>query len=599
MCIRDSLIPGSDVIAAKISKRPEGRNTRGRISSGIGSGAASRATQRDALMVLRKIFIWARGEGLTEGDPVDGVLAMKPVASRAITPVNKEAPRPFTFKECELVASHLHIHHQMVMWIQRILGLRVSEVYGINVEDIIDLGTRGAITLEKQGGKAFWVRGADDQIIKVNAKTAMKTSSSRRIMVAPTQLMEMMRVYLRAFHMDPDTAEVNPKARFIVGLRDPQSSGSAAYGGALKNAYESAGLGFKDVGFRASTHHLRKSMATDVDMLTDISKWLHSLMLGHAPKGHDGGADITRRVYILKSERVVEPLVKAAEELERIIDDSGCSLLTPSRMKPQYSRDHYLREERWQAHVEEVLAESGLSHPGEVMLTIAEAASRLGVTRRKLSELVRENKITATKVDQPLSSEPRYLIDPQIVEAELERSRSRISITEAAEELGTLVWPIYRAVKSGRLESTREGKRIYVERAALEEMREELLGSAALQERSMSSFEAAKVLKVGSGTIRNLRKRGVLETDPESPRNSACVTRTSVEAELARLKPRRSQREFDLTKMVTLQEAKALTGLAHNALMKLANDGVAIRRQDRKVYVDRVSLETWLEARER
>ena len=51
--------------------------------------------------------------------------------------------------------------------------------------------------------------------------------------------------------------------------------------------------------------------------------------------------------------------------------------------------------------------------------------------------------------------------------------------------------------------------------------------------------------------------------------------------------------------MVTLQEAKALTGLAHNALMKLANDGVAIRRQDRKVYVDRVSLETWLEARER
>ena len=519
---------------------------------------------------------------------------MKPLPSKAITKANKENPRPFSLTECVGVAAHLHIHHQMVFWMQRIMGLRVSEVYGVSIDDIYDVDTRGAIKFDTQGGKKFWVRDENDQIIRVDEKKGMKSQSSERLIVVPEQLMSMIRLYIRAFHMDPETSEVNPEARFIVGLRKPEFAGSSSYRSSLAKAFEAESLSFNDVGFRASTHHLRRSMTTDADTFTNISQWLLSAMLGHAPNGHEGGADMTRAVYILKAHKVMEPMIHAAQEIEALIVAEGCQMVVASAKKPQYGHGHYLREERWADHVAQVLAEGGLAATETAMLTIIEAALRLGVKRDTLSGWVRSGRIAAIEVDAPKSSEPRYLIDPLVVEEYLEAQRARITVPEAAEELGILVWPIYRAIDAGRLPVIREGRRVYVRRIDLEGARPELLGSAEMHARSISSFEAARVLKVGLPTIKALRKTGTLETDPDSPPNSAYVTRSSVTAELERTAPSKSSREFDETKMMTLAEAQDVTGLRHNDLMRLANAGVMIRRRGVKVYVERESLEAWM-----
>ena len=591
-------IPTKDLVASGLNRRPPTSAGRGRILSGVGSGGASVSTQRDILMVLRRILAWARGKGLIAHDPTEAISAMPPLAAVAITKPNKEDPRPFTLRECAAAAEHLIIHYQVVMWIQRIMGLRVSEVYGIRIGSIIDLGTRGAITLVEQGGRSFLVRDENDKIQRVNGKGEMKTKSSRRIVVAPEQVMALIRIYIRAFHMDPDTNEIDPNARLIVGLRDPGKSGGSSYYAALKRSFAITGLSFNDVGFRAGTHHLRKSMSTDVDMLTDISQWLHSSMLGHAPKGHDGGADITRKVYVLKSDRVLEPLVKAAEEIEQMIESERCVLLVPTTRRPQYSKGHYLRQKRWSEHADHVLAEAGATIPRDDKLSPAEAAARLGVPVATLMGWVRDGRIPSERVLAPRSGEPQYLIDPVVLEEHIEMQRSRVTVREAAEELGTFVWPIYRAIDAGRLPSTREGSRIYILRSDLADARSDLLGNAALHARSMSTFEAARVLGVSAASIRALRRRGTLETDPEGLPNSPFLTRASVAAELERRKPGKTRREFDMSKMMTLQEAKEATGLRHNELLQLANEGVMIRRQGYKALFERASLEAWIKSKE-
>ncbi|MGH9106409.1 MAG: hypothetical protein ACRDZX_11370, partial [Acidimicrobiales bacterium] len=128
--------------------------TKRRAPSGLSQGYVA-----DALWVLRRVLGFARANGLFPPgfDPTEGLDA--PLADKALArrPAGSQ-PRPLTLAECALIAGHLHSVHQIVFWLQRIMGLRISEAFGVRVGDVIDLGDTGLLAVQGQGGRTFTVR---------------------------------------------------------------------------------------------------------------------------------------------------------------------------------------------------------------------------------------------------------------------------------------------------------------------------------------------------------------------------------------------------------------------------------------------------------
>jgi hypothetical protein len=91
--------------------------------------------------------------------------------------------------ECTRIASHLHVVHQLAFWLQRIMGLRISEAFGVLVGDVIDLGDTGLLAAQGQGGRSFSVRDDNGVVVAVSHKETMKTAAGSRVLVVTTAMM--------------------------------------------------------------------------------------------------------------------------------------------------------------------------------------------------------------------------------------------------------------------------------------------------------------------------------------------------------------------------------------------------------------------------
>ena len=96
----------------------------------------------DALWVLRRVLGFARANGLAQAgfDPTESLDAPTPDPAAARTRRPTRQPRPLTLPECARIAAHLQPVHQIVFWLQRIMGLRISEAFGVLLGDVIELG---------------------------------------------------------------------------------------------------------------------------------------------------------------------------------------------------------------------------------------------------------------------------------------------------------------------------------------------------------------------------------------------------------------------------------------------------------------------------
>ena len=585
-------IPFGDVIDSGITFRTFSSHKPGRIRQGIGSGGSSRKYQIAMLSALRLIVVWAKDKGLMDNDPTQYVQALHPKASTELTKPNKRKPTVFSIQQCADVATHLHTHYQMVMWIQRLLGLRVSEVFGLRVSDFFDLGNLAILEIHRQGGKSFWERDEDDRPVKVDEVDSTKTPAGQRTLVVPRQLTEAIRVYVRAFHVDPVTGNVNPNSRLIVGLKDPNRAGGSSYGERLKVAFIAAGLGPLDVDFSAGSHHLRKSLSTDIRYQTTVAEALRSEIIGHRLSAKDGGAEVTMRIYTLAMP-VLKPLEDAAREIDGLIKSAGVPLLVPSAKKPGYSRGHYLRRPEWASQVDAVLADAQALHVREHYLTAAEAAQILGHKTGTITRWIRTGRLPATVVGASESQQPRYLIDPQTVDDLFEKLDGRLTVAEAAAEMGVEVFALYKAAQRGKFDVEREGHRIFVRRSQLPTVAEVLKGPQDLYERSMTLTEAAQELGVAYAAAAQSKKIGHLEGDPTAPDGIVYVTRESVAAEKQRRLAMTSPKNVDESILVDMKTAMRLTGLSHTEVLQLTHAGVLIRRSEYKFLIDRGSLEVW------
>lgn len=149
------------------------------------------------------------------------------VAARTRRPTCQ--PRPLNLSECARIATHLHPVHQLVLWLQRVTGLRISEAFGLLVDDVIDLGDTGLLLVRGQGGRAFRVRDDEGRVVSVHYKERTKTEAGTRVLVLPRAMLEPLRIAIEAFHTDPDTGEVDETARLVQGLRTADESGQLSF----------------------------------------------------------------------------------------------------------------------------------------------------------------------------------------------------------------------------------------------------------------------------------------------------------------------------------------------------------------------------------
>ena len=244
---------------------PDGTGTPGGLRRGPRREVGySDGVVRTYVQVLRNVWAYAAAVGVPiNANLLDGMTI--PVSDRP-----RSAPRkPVDLATCAVVAAGLHPVHQTALWLMRILGLRISEAYGILVGDVIDHGADqpGVIAIRAQGGKTTVRRDRRTGVLQsVDRVEETKTLSSVRLLLVPPAMMALLRVTIGAFHTDPASGDVDVRARLVPGLKHHDTGGQSALRAALKRAVAELSIGDADdvdQTFSIQPHDLRKSQLTD------------------------------------------------------------------------------------------------------------------------------------------------------------------------------------------------------------------------------------------------------------------------------------------------------------------------------------------------
>ena len=483
----------------------------------------------DALWVLRRILAFARANGLFPPgfDPTEGLDA--PIADKADLrrPVRGGQLRPLTLPECARLASHLHPVHQLTFWLQRIMGLRISEAFGILVGDVVDLGDTGLLAVQGQGGRTFAVRDERGQIVAVPHKKTTKTVAGSRVLVVPPKLMELIRVVIDAFHTDPDNGDIDSAARLVPGLQTPNRSGQHAYRHAFDEATIAEGLSSDDLGFSVSNHLLRKSCATDLAWTVGIEDVVRRRFMGHR-----AGEDVFGRIYTLDHPDVA-PLAKVAEILDHNIVMSIGGLMTPTLHRVQWGSGNPIAARS--DHVDATLAAAGwlveVGDSDDPLCDARRVAAELDIDPKTARRWMASGTIPTLVVPDAMGV-PRRHAQLSAVWQLRERLAGQILLPDLADELGLRYHEVYNMLRRLGIDvEQRLGNREYqltdevarVLRAEHERIR-------CLHLRSIRVAAAARQLKVALSTVGLLIRRGELDLDPETDSSGAkFVTRASAE----------------------------------------------------------------------
>jgi integrase len=555
----------------------------------------SKRVVADALWILRRILAFARANGLFPPgfDPTEGLEAPLPDAAAARSRKPTSQPRPLTLVECARIASHLHAVHQLAFWLQRIMGLRISEAFGLLVGDVVDLGEYGMLAVQGQGGRTFQVRDDTGAIVPVARKTTAKTAAGSRVLVLPTRMMELLRVAIEAFHADPDTGEIDPTARLVPGIMNPNRGGQLGYQTSLTDATRGEELGSDDLGFRVSSHLLRKSLATDLAWSAGIEDSVRRRFMGHR-----AGDDVFGRVYTLDHPNVA-PLTKVAAILDENIISHITSLLTPTTRTIHWGSANPIFARADQ--VTSVLADAGWQvepgDPDDPLWDAKRVAEELGIVSTTARRWMIDGSIPSVVLPDG-DGVPRRYSRMSDVWAHRDQLAGVIRLPDLAEQLGIRYDEIYRSARHLGLsiEQHPTSREFSLTDEQADALRAEHARVRALHRRSMKLPAAARQLKLTFSTVRILAINGELQLDPETDTSGArFVSRTSVQAcWLARNEAKRRKAQPVAT--VPFAEVVRFTGLGRRAVVDLVRAGVLEELAGRRSMCDitTTSLEDWL-----
>lgn len=517
------------------------RDTDGRVRIPEATAVAVRRSKRerpvglsqsvvaDALWVLRRVLAFSRANGIVPAgfDPTEGLDAPRPdpAVARARRPVSQL--RPLSFPECARVAAHLHPVHQLVLWLQRVMGLRISEAFGVLVDDVVDLGETGLLLVRSQGGRLFRVRDDEGRVVTVSHKESTKTEASSRVLVVPPAMMDLLRVVLEAFHVDPESGDVEETARLVPGLRNGDEAGQLSFREAFVTAAAAEGLGADDLGFPVVPHLLRKSVATDLAWQPGIEDAVRRRFMGHR-----AADDVYGRVYTLDHPELA-PFEEVARVLEEMIRGSIGSLIVPTTRRIRWGHsNHYLQRV---AHVDATLGAVGwMVDPDSVddpLCDTVRVAAELGIARTTARGWMRDGTLSCIIVADGDGIERRWARLSH-VHSLRDRLRDRVLLPDLADEIGVRYHDLYHTARRLGLQLDRHptSRQFEIAVEAGQRLRDEYARVRALHQRSMKLAAAATQLNLAVSTIGLMAKRGQLEVDSETDGSAArFVTRQSVE----------------------------------------------------------------------
>lgn len=493
---------------------------------------------------------------------------------------------------CVTIAGTLHVVHQTALWLMRVLGLRISEAYGIRVGDVIDLGPggHGIVAIRAQGGRRFDDRDPDSgELTRVDRMERTKTTTSVRVLVVPRALMDLLRTVIEVFHTG-DLGVVRTDARLIPGLTREDSSGQAAFRDALGIACEgmlrSNGVDLERA-LSATPHDLRRSVCSDLEHVLKIHGVKARRFAGHA-----AGDDVHARSYVL-DDPLLRPGREVADALQRQLDEElPAGLMVPTRQRCTTGAQPALAEDG--ARLDAELALRGWlvrpGHRGEELLTAGEVASALGCTVQTARRWMREGVVPSVILTQRARGEERGALLADVL-AVGERMRAQVTIADLAEEVAQTYHTVYQYVRASGLPTERVGRTCWLPAEAVEHVRGHYRHQAELHSRAVPLSVAAATLRATLPEVEHLLARGILIGDDPAHDGRRMVSRESVEQVLAdrqRSRPRSSAaRKPSPVVTVPRSEVRRILELTDAQIDVLVADGTLVQ-----MVVHRVRLIT-------
>lgn len=295
-------------------------------------------------------------------------------------------------------ASRLRSEFRIGIWIQRLCGLRVGELFGLQIRDI-DLDTR-ILTLVRQGGTAS--RRADSE----GFIPRLKEDKELRLVGIPEVLVGPIRDHIR-LHLP----HAGARTRLIPSIQGGTAYDS--YTSAVARAV--AQIGVEDpYGRSYRTHWLRASMLTDLRR-SGVNPRDISEVGGHSTSDPAAGSPITFRHYILDMGDVQVQLQAALAIHRRVHDELDGDIFVVQR--------------------------------GAEWVPLAEAAHELGVGVESVRKQVREGKLVAETTRDPGHNVKRTWVLRSSLDARIATLAERVTLTALAMEYGMSVVTVASVVE--------------------------------------------------------------------------------------------------------------------------------------------------------
>ena len=458
-----------------------------------------------------------------------------------------------------------------MLWLQRLMGLRISEAFGLLVDDVIDLGDTGLLVVRGQGGRPFKVRDDLGQVVTVQHKERTKTEAGCRVLVLPTSMLQPLRIAIEAFHTDPETGEVDETARLVPGLRSADESGQLSFREAFDAAATAEGLGTLNLGFRVSPHLLRKSVATDLAWRPGIENAVRRRFLGHRASD-----DVFGRVYTLDHPEVI-PMTEVARVLDELVQASVESLVVPAARRIRWGHGNKMFQRA--AHAEATLLAAGWSidpdSQDDPLCDVRRVASELQMAESTARKWMRDGTLKCVIVKDGDGVQRRWTRLSEVWSVR-DRLGERVLLPDLAEDLGARYHELYRLSRLLGIELERHptSRQFEVPPEAAIRLRAELGRVRALHDRSLKLAAAARLINRAVSTVGLMAKRGDLEVDPETDSSNAVfVTRKSVEIVQSAYRRSGSKSQRNGT-TVPLADVIRFSGRSRVELLDLVRAGV-------------------------
>lgn len=428
------------------------------------------------------------------------------------------------------IACRVHILHQLTMFLQRIMGLRIGEVFGVLVGDIDDLGDFGVFYVKALGGELRdgWEDG--EPVFRHRVERA-KNTESYRVQIVPPSLMKLIRVVIQVFHTLPDGTVLTDNP-LLPGLYR-FGAGIAGY----REALAKAGLNEDLV---VGTHDLRKHFCIDVAHKTDLSDAVRRLIVGHA-----AGDDVHGRVYEGHSSDLTA-YIDAARQVEAFVCAEVGSLLVPTESLPRFGNKHPMHAR--QKEIEIALRDLGLYGAELDGLTVDEVSDQIDRAATTTRRMIERGAIRGgRKINGPNGAEC-WIVQQDAVDEYLATYDGKCTMHELAERFDLTYHQTRTLLQTLEVtghEDAATRQILFDEANAITEIELELERVRILDLESMPIAEAEKTLGKRRSTIASWVKAGSLLQWPAAlPRDGIRLCRESVEAKRNELERRRPGRRL-------------------------------------------------------